>query len=56
MVPVRVVEIVPALVVDMVPALVVEMVPIFANVVVDRAVINNAAQTTGLRFFIVCSW
>jgi hypothetical protein len=28
------------------------MVPVLANVVVNRAVTNNAAQTTALRFFI----
>ena len=52
MVPVLVVEIVPALVVEMVPALVVEIVPVFANVVTEKAVTNNVAQTTDLRFFI----
>jgi len=50
--PLTVVEIVPVLVVEIVPALVVEMVPVFANVVADRVVTNNAAQTTDLRFFI----
>jgi hypothetical protein len=37
---------------EIVPALVAEMVPVLANVVVNRAEINNAAQTTALRFFI----
>lgn len=50
--PFAVVEIVPVLVVEIVPVLVVEMVPVFANVGADRAVTNNAAQTTDLRFFI----
>lgn len=50
--PVEVVEMVPVLVVEIVPDLVVEMVPVFANVVADRDVTNNAAQTTALRFFI----
>lgn len=50
--PVEVVEIVPVLVVEIVPALVVEIVPVFANVVADREVTNNATQTTDLRFFI----
>ena len=55
-VPVRVTfpvaEIVPVRVAEIVPALVAEMVPVLANVVVNRAEINNAAQTTALRFFI----
>ena len=48
-----VVEITPVFVVEITPALVVEMTPVFANVVADRAVTNNAAQITDLTFFIV---
>ena len=51
-VPLPVAEIVPVRVAEIVPALVAEIVPVFANVVVNRAVTNNAAQTTALRFFI----
>ena len=54
--PVLVVEICPDLVVEICPVLVVEICPDFANVVADRAVTNNAAHITDLRFFIVCSW
>ena len=52
MVPVRVVEMVPVFVVEMVPALVVEMVPVLAEVETDTAIINIAAQTMALTFFI----
>ena len=52
MVPVLVVEIVPAFVVEMVPVLVVEMVPAFAKVGTETAIINRAAQTISLTFFI----
>jgi hypothetical protein len=45
-------EIVPVRVAEIVPVLVAEMVPVFANVVVNRAATNNAAQTTALRVFI----
>ena len=54
--PDLVVEICPDLVVEICPVLVVEICPVFANVGADRAVTNNAAQITDLRFFIVCSW
>jgi hypothetical protein len=47
---------VPVFVVEMVPALVVEMVPVFAIAVADKATTNNAAQTTDLKFFMLCSW
>src|SRR6185295_4892471 len=53
-VPVRltVVEMVPVLVVEIVPALVVEMVPVFAGVIADIVMTNDAAKTNDLRFFI----
>ena len=50
--PVPVAEIVPTRVAEIVPALVAEMVPLLANVVADRAITNNAAQTAALTFFI----
>ena len=51
-VPLPVAEIVPVRVAEIVPALVAEMVPVLANVVANRAITNNAAQTTDLTFFI----
>jgi len=51
-VPLPVAEIVPVRVAEIVPALVAEMVPVLANVVVNTAITNTAAQTAVLRFFI----